>query len=88
MSITTADEFNEKYKNYLTEGFYGLAINDERVVIQLDDLFENVFTKIEGFEYQQIKLKFGRGVFYSNLEGLCIKYMVNGLINNILEDKS
>lgn len=59
----TCDEFNEKYKDYLEKGFYGLDIRDERVVEYLDKQFEG-FVKVKGFVYYQIKLKFGSCRFY------------------------
>lgn len=64
----TIDEFNIKYKEWLPDGYYGLDINNKEVIAWLDNLFEHYLTKIDGFEYHQIKLKFGGSVrFYSNL---------------------
>lgn len=62
----TAGDFNEKYKLYLEEGHYGLDINIPEIVSFLDNVFEDLI-KIPGFEYTQIKLKFGYGRFYSTL---------------------
>lgn len=63
----TAAEFNEKYKDYLEEGHYGLDMHEEVVVDYLDLLFEELI-KIPDFKYSQIKWKFGRARFYSMLE--------------------
>lgn len=63
----TAQEFNQKYKRYLEEGHYGLAIGDTEFVQWLDQRFQE-FIKKPGFSYSQIKTKFGMGRFYC--EGL------------------
>jgi hypothetical protein len=63
----TIEEFNEKYKAYLGKRWYGLDIDDAEVINFLDNLFEHYLIKIEGFEYHQIKVKFGDVRFYSNL---------------------
>lgn len=65
----TIEQFNEKYAAYLPKGWYGLDIDDAYVISWLDNLFEHYLTKIEGFEYHQIKTKFGINDvrFYSNL---------------------
>ena len=60
----TTKEFNEKYKNYLEDGFYGLDIHDEDVISMLDKEFEKLI-KIKGFQYSQIKLKFGLARVYA-----------------------
>jgi len=61
----TVQQFNEKYKNFLEERHYGLDIHDEKVINYLDNLFENELTKIPGFTYSQIKLKFSSSRFYA-----------------------
>lgn len=63
----TANEFNEKYKEWLPEGWYGLGFDIPPVTEFLDDVFKDL-TKIPGFEYHQIKLKFNMPRFYTNLE--------------------
>lgn len=64
----TADEFNIKYKDYLEEGHYGLAIGDPAVVVEyLDSKFKE-YIKIPGFQYSQIKTKFNFICFYSTLD--------------------
>lgn len=63
----TTEQFNEKYKNFLEEGHYGLDTGDEQFIAWLDDKFQE-FIKHPGFTYSQIKSKFGMGRFYC--EGL------------------
>ena len=60
----TSKEFNQKYKDYLEEGHYGLDINIPSVVEYLDSIFEYGLTIIPGFKYHQIKLKFNMARFY------------------------
>ena len=62
----TSEEFNEKYKDYLEEGHYGLALEEKSVIKYLDDVFKDLI-KIPGFKYSQIKEKFGSSRFYTNL---------------------
>ena len=63
----TIDEFNEKYKNYLEVGHYGLAINDKEVIEFLDREFEREIKYNPYFSYSQIKLKYGMArVYLSN----------------------
>jgi hypothetical protein len=62
-----ADEFNDKYFEYLEEGHYGLDINHKEFIEWLDTKFQD-FIKFPNFMYSQIKTKFGQGRFYC--EGL------------------
>lgn len=58
-------EFNEKYKDYLEEGHYGMAICDEDVINICDIYFQDIIeTQIKGFTYSQIKTKFGKARVY------------------------
>ena len=63
----TSEQFNEKYKDYLEDGHYGLGIDIPELTEWLDDKFQE-FIKQPGFSYSQIKAKFGMGRFYC--EGL------------------
>jgi hypothetical protein len=56
-------EFNEKYKDYLEEGFYGLQLENPQVIEYLDKEFQELI-KIPGFKYLQIKGKFNWFCFY------------------------
>lgn len=78
-SMTTIEQFNEKYQVYLGKRWYGLDIDNEEVINFLDNMFEYYLTKIEGFEYHQIKVKFGINDvrFYSNLDS-------NNVVNKAL----
>ena len=62
----TANEFNEKYKEYLEEGHYGLDISTPSIIKYLDEMFQDLI-KIPGFKYSQIKEKFNTSRFYTNL---------------------
>jgi hypothetical protein len=83
----TTVEFNEKYAAYLPKGWDGLDIDDAEVIVWLDNLFEHYLTKIEGFEYHQIKTKFGINDvrFYSNLDSNNVvhKALVSAIEANI-----
>lgn len=81
----TVEEFDEKYKDYLEEGHYGLAINDPKVIEYLDNKFQE-FIKVPGFKYMQIKLKFGMARFYAEPRELNT-YEVEEEINKILKDE-
>lgn len=60
----TADEFNEKYKDYLEEGHYGLDIDNPTVIAMLDKFFTGWIEDSIDFKYTQIKLKFGTARAY------------------------
>lgn len=83
----TVDEFNNKYAAYLPKGWYGLDIDDAEVIAWLDNMFEHYLTKIEGFEYHQIKTKFGINDvrFYSNLDSSSVvnKALISAIEANI-----
>lgn len=59
----TAEEFNEKYKQYIPNGWYGLGFDIPDVTEYLNDVMEDLIT-IPGFEIHQIKLKFNMARFY------------------------
>ncbi len=66
----TREQFNEKYKDYLEEGHYGLGIDIPEFTDWLNYKFQE-YIKIPGFQYAQIKSKFNSGRFYA--KGLSIK---------------
>lgn len=74
----TQEEFNEKYKDYLEEGHYGLDISYPSIVNYLDKIFQDLI-KIPGFQYSQIKLKFNSCRFYNNL------YEIAPELSNIID---
>jgi len=59
----TAERFNIKYGYYLEKGHYGLAVDIPELVGWLDKKFLE-FIEIPGFQYSQIKSKYGYGRFY------------------------
>lgn len=61
--MKNSDDFNEKYKEYLEEGHYGLDINILSVIDYLDEKFKELIL-VPGFKYSQIKLKFNSARFY------------------------
>ena len=78
----TADEFNEKYKNYIIGSHYGLDIDIPSVVDYLDKEFQE-FIKVPGFKYSQIKLKFHTARFYcepKEIDSCSVEDNINNLI--------
>lgn len=65
--MRTSKEFNEKYKEYIEEGHYGMDIGEPSVLAYVDQIF-NDLTKIPEFKFQQIKTKFGLARVYTNLQ--------------------
>ena len=82
--MRTNQEFNEKYKDYIEEGHYGMNIGEPSVLAYVDQIF-NDLTQIPGFKYQQIKTKFGLARVYTNLEDLMP--FAGRIINQELEEK-
>jgi hypothetical protein len=82
--MRTNREFNDKYKDYLEEGYYGMDISEPSVIIYVDQIF-NDLTQIPGFKYEQIKTKYGLAKVYTNLEELLP--FVGRIINQELEEK-
>jgi hypothetical protein len=86
----TADEFNEKYKDYLEKGHYGLDLNSPNIIKYLDEMFQGLI-EIPGFKYSQIKEKFGSSRFYTNLyqligkSGLIISNKIESDLNLLLK---
>jgi hypothetical protein len=82
--MRTSTEFNDKYKNYIEEGHYGMAIDIPAVVSYVDTVFQDLI-KIEGFQFSQIKTKYGLSRVYTNLDELMP--FVGRIISNELEEK-
>jgi hypothetical protein len=59
-----AKQFNEKWKDHLKEGHYGLDIDLKEVVEYLDEQFKVIKSETPDFTYSQIKLKFGNACVY------------------------
>ena len=60
----TADQFNEKYNDYLDHGHYGLALDNSEAIAYLDNEFQE-FIKDPDFSYSQIKSKCNSFRFYN-----------------------
>lgn len=76
-------DFNARYKDWLSEGHYGLAIGNEEVVRFLNAVFEDLI-KIPGFAYQQIKIKFCDSRFYADGISRQMCDLIENKINSIL----
>lgn len=61
----TVTQFNDKYKDYLAEGHYGLDINNPQIIEFLDTDFQDLILQ-DNFKYYQIKEKFGTVRFYAD----------------------
>lgn len=86
--MMTSEDFNQKYRKYCEKGFedFGpLEFSIPEVTLALDAIFQEEFTKIPGFKVAQIKLKFGRARFHSNLPSE-LERMVEQLIDDIITD--
>ena len=78
--------FNEKYKEFITKGYYGFSINSymsenwREIIDNLVDLF---ITNDPNFEIHQIKIKFGGVRFY------VVSKVIEDLfeINELIEEK-
>lgn len=86
MNKMTTREFNNKYKKYIGKGFYGLEFENFEVIKFLDKYFEEVLTKINGFKFYQVKLKFGDPRFYTNLNKL-FNYQVAKEMERYVEEE-
>ena len=81
----TSTEFNKKYEAYLEPGFYGLEFDFPAVTEMLDKEFQE-FIKLPGFQYSQIKLKFGMARFYTTLTS-AEEDRVEKQINTLIKQK-
>lgn len=87
----TSEEFNEKYKQYIPEGWYGLGFNISDVTDYLDKMMEDLIM-IPGFELHQVKLKFNMARFYfetnwknKGLEAE-LQYKIENQINKLVKE--
>jgi hypothetical protein len=87
----TQEQFNEKYKQYIPEGWYGLGFDIPEVTIYLDEVMQDLIT-IPEFELHQIKLKFGMARFYfgskwnsAHLE-TAIRFSIEDKINTLIKN--
>lgn len=82
--MKTNSEFNEKYQEYLEEGFIGMEINVPSVIEYVDIVFRDLI-KIPGFKFSQIKTKFGLARVYTNLDEVIP--LVGRIVHQELENK-
>jgi len=85
-----AEEFDEKYKDFLEEGHYGLDIHIFEVIEYLDKVFEDL-VKYPDFQYSQIKEKFGSARVYTNIPSTLGRIIESGIekgINDIFKKLS
>lgn len=81
--MKTSKEFNNKYKKYLEDRFYGLAIDNPKIVKYLDNEFKKEIELNPNFSYQQIKTKFNFICVYANSDK-CREWQLK--IKELLED--
>ena len=77
-----AQEFNNKYHDYIEANHYGLDIDIPSVINYLDEIFQD-FIKVPGFSYSQIKLKFNSARFYckpNSIDGSLVEKEINKLV--------
>lgn len=63
--LKDSDAFNEKYKDFLEDGHYGLTLDLPEALEYLDREFQTLI-KIPDFKYSQIKSKFNWFCFYAD----------------------
>jgi hypothetical protein len=79
-----SEEFNDKYAAYLEEGHYGMSIDEPSILTYVDQIFNDLI-KIPGFQFSQIKTKYGLARVYTNLYELMP--FVGRIVDQELEDK-
>lgn len=82
--MRTAEEFNEKYKEYIEEGHYGMEIGEPSIITYVDQIFNDLI-QIPGFQFSQIKTKYGMARVHTNLYELMP--FVGTIIDQELEEK-
>jgi hypothetical protein len=90
----TAQEFNDKYRANIPEGWGGLEFDIPQVTEFLDKEIAKVVEFHPTLEIHQIKLKFGMARFYTNLDHLVgatiavrYEFWVENEINRIIFPK-
>jgi len=62
--LKSSKEFNEKYKDFLEENYYGCSLDLPEALEYLDVKFQE-FVKRPDFKYHQIKSKWNYFCFYA-----------------------
>ena len=70
----TPEEFNEKYKDFLEEGHYGMTLGNKDVLKYLDAEFSQEIKQNPDFSYSQIKDKWGMTRIYAETLDPSITY--------------
>lgn len=84
MKQYTNEWFNDKWKDYLSEGHYGCDIYYPECIEWLDKVFETL-TLVKDFSFQQIKWKFGNSRFYA--ENCCVDTkLIEEKLNSIVDN--
>lgn len=81
----TQQEFNEKYKQYIPKGWYGLHFDIPEVTKYLDEVMQDLI-HTPGFELHQIKLKFGMCRFYATYIELELQHRIENDVNKIIKE--
>ncbi len=88
----TSTQFNEKYKQWIPEGWSGLDFDIPEVTEYMDQIMQDMIL-IPGFELHQIKLKFDWPRFYFTTDfkdkglELAIAVKIQERINAIIKQK-
>jgi len=80
----TSDEFNKKYKDYLEPQFEGMEIEHPGIIKLCDEYFKE-WIKVPGFQYAQIKTKFGTSRVYCDPFKYIDTYALEADIDKILK---
>lgn len=78
--------FQNKWRDHLEEGHYGLAIHDPNVINYLDKEFTKLKETVPNFTYSQIKLKYGLARVYMEPYNLIntseMEYYIDSILKN------
>lgn len=80
----TSNEFNEKYKDHLEEGFEGLIFLNEEIIDYCDKIFQILLITNPNFTYSQIKRKWGTSRVYINNVDIQICKIIEDNIDRII----
>lgn len=80
----TSNEFNEKYKDHLEEGFEGLVFLNEEIIDYCDKIFQILLITNPNFTYRQIKRKWGTSRVYINNVDIRICKIIEDNIDRII----
>jgi hypothetical protein len=84
--LLDSQTFQNKWRDHLEEGHYGLAIHDLNVINYLDKEFTKLKETVPNFTYSQIKLKFGLARVYMEPYNLINTSEMEDTINSMLNN--